>query len=98
MNVTLSSQEDLRRIAEIATHGQIRAINPVNTSLDGDTVFVFSTEELTPHLSHIGTKIEDGDWYKLYVDVSSSSSSKSRAEEYLRCMLFSGIDPIYICL
>ena len=44
INVTLNSQEDLRRVAEIATHGQVRAINPVNTSLDGDTIFVFSTE------------------------------------------------------
>ncbi len=80
INVTLNSQEDLRRVAEIATHGQVRAINPVNTSLDGDTIFVFSTEELTPHLSHIGTKIEDGDWYKLYVDVVAQAAAKAVQE------------------
>ena len=80
INVTLNSQEDLRRVAEIATHGQVRAINPVNTSLDGDTIFVFSTEELTPHLSHIGAKIEDGDWYKLYVDVIAQTAAKAVQE------------------
>lgn len=76
INVALGSQEDLRRIAEIATHGQVRAINPVNTSLDGDTVFMFSTEELVPHLSHIGTVIEDGDWYKIYVDVIAQAAAR----------------------
>ena len=34
-------QEDLRRIAEIATHGQVRAICPVNTSLDGEYCLCF---------------------------------------------------------
>ena len=80
VNVALNSQEDLRRIAEIATHGQVRAINPVNTSLDGDTIFVFSTEELTPHLSHIGAAIEDGDWYKLYVDVIAQAAARAVQE------------------
>lgn len=80
INVTLNSQEDLRRVAEIASHGQVRAIDPVNTSLDGDTVFVFSTEELTPHLSHIGSVIEDGDWYKLYVDVIAQTAAKAIQE------------------
>lgn len=80
INVTLNSQEDLRRVVEIATHGQVRAINPVNTSLDGDTIFVFSTEELTPHLSHIGTVIEDGDWYKLYVDVIAQAAARAVQE------------------
>jgi L-aminopeptidase/D-esterase-like protein len=80
INVTLDSQEDLRRVAETATHGQVRAINPVNTSLDGDTVFVFSNEELTPHLSHIGAKIEVGDWYKLYVDVIAQAAAKAVQE------------------
>ena len=77
INVTLNTQEDLRRVAEIATHGQVRAINPVNTSLDGDTVFAFSTEELAPHLSHIGAVIEDGDWYKLYVDVIAQAAARA---------------------
>lgn len=79
-NVKLKTQEDLRRIAEIAAHGQIRAINPVNTSLDGDTVFVFSTEEIDLPLSHIGRTIEDGDWYKISVDIIAQTAAKAVQE------------------
>lgn len=74
-NAKLKSQEDLRRIAETATHGQVRAIKPVNTSLDGDTVFVFSTEKIAPHLSRVGKQIERGDWYKIYVDAIAQAAA-----------------------
>ncbi|MGD8373549.1 MAG: P1 family peptidase [Candidatus Woesebacteria bacterium] len=76
-NIKLNSQEDLRRIAEIASHGQVRAINPVNTSLDGDTVFVFSTEEINLPLSKIGKLIENSDWYKISVDVIAQAAAKA---------------------
>lgn len=46
INVDLQSKEHYEKVAHLATHGQIRAINPVNTSQDGDSVFVFSTAEL----------------------------------------------------
>lgn len=96
INVALESQEDLRRVADIATHGQIRAINPVNTSLDGDTVFAFTTEELEPHLSHLGNSIEDGDWYKLYVDVIAQTAAKVVQESiYDACLTAESIDYKY---
>ncbi|HEY5667729.1 MAG TPA: P1 family peptidase, partial [Candidatus Saccharimonadales bacterium] len=79
-NIKLDSQEDLRRVAEIAAQGQVRAIDPVNTSLDGDTVFVFSTEEIDLHLSHIGKTIEDGDWYKISVDLVAQAAAKALQE------------------
>lgn len=70
-NIKIANQEDLRRIAEVATHGQTRAIKPVNTSLDGDTVFVFSTQEVALHFSKLGKQIgdQDGDWWKLNIDI-----------------------------
>lgn len=46
INVDLQSKEHYENLAHQASLGQIRAINPVNTSMDGDTVFVFSTGEL----------------------------------------------------
>ena len=79
-NAKLKNQEDLRKIAEIATHGQIRAINPLNTSLDGDTVFVFSTEEQDLHLSSIGKTIAKGDWYKIGIDILAQTAAKAVQE------------------
>jgi len=46
INVDLKSKLHLEKVAHFASHGQVRAINPVHTSSDGDTVFVFSTGEL----------------------------------------------------
>lgn len=46
INVDLGTKENYERLAHFASHGQVRAINPVHTSQDGDTVFVFSTAEL----------------------------------------------------
>jgi L-aminopeptidase/D-esterase-like protein len=79
-NAKIESQEDLRKIAEIATHGQVRAINPVNTSIDGDTVFVFSTEELDMKLSPAGKNIEKGDWYKIRIDILGQKSADAIQE------------------
>jgi len=70
-NIKVYNQEDLRRIAEIATHGQVRAVKPVNTSLDSDSVFVFSTQEIELNLTQLGKQIgnQNGDWWKLNVDI-----------------------------
>lgn len=46
INVDLGAKLHLEKVAHLASHGQVRAINPVHTSSDGDTVFVFSTGEL----------------------------------------------------
>ncbi len=46
INVDLGNKLHLEKVAHLASHGQVRAINPVHTSSDGDTVFVFSTGEL----------------------------------------------------
>lgn len=46
INVDMRAKEYLERVAHIATHGHVRAIHPVHTSLDGDSMFVFSTGEI----------------------------------------------------
>lgn len=76
-NAKINTQEDLRKIAEIATHGQVRAINPVNTSIDGDTVFVFSTQEIDMELSSVGNDISKGDWYKIGIDILAQTCAKA---------------------
>lgn len=45
-NLDLKSRENYERLAHLASHGQVRAICPINTAVDGDTVFVFSTEKI----------------------------------------------------
>lgn len=46
INVDLGARQFYEKLAHLASHGQTRAIRPVNTSYDGDTVFVFSNCEL----------------------------------------------------
>ncbi len=42
INVDLGATEHYAAVAHRASHGQVRAIDPVHTSGDGDSVFVFS--------------------------------------------------------
>jgi L-aminopeptidase/D-esterase-like protein len=79
-NIKLHTKEDLRKIAEIASHGHIRAINPVNTSLDGDTVFVFSTDEVDLPLSPAGKNLRRSDWYKISLDIIAQAAAKTVQE------------------
>lgn len=76
-NAKISTQEDLRKIAEIATHGQVRAINPVNTSLDGDSVFVFSTQQIDMKLSPVGEEISKSEWYKIGIDILGQTCAQA---------------------
>jgi L-aminopeptidase/D-esterase-like protein len=88
-NIRVTNMEDLRKITEVATHGQIRAINPVNTSLDGDSVFVFSTQELDLNLNDFGEEIgnDQGDWWKLKVDMLGQFAAKAVQESiYDSCL------------
>ncbi|WP_430868096.1 P1 family peptidase [Demequina aurantiaca] len=51
INVDLGALEHYEKVAHFATHGQVRAINPVHTAGDGDTVFVFSNGQLRDPLN-----------------------------------------------
>lgn len=80
INLDLKNRENYEQIAHIASHGQIRAINPVNQSVDGDTVFVFSTEEIKDFLSPLGKTIANGEWPKLAVDIIGQAAAKAVQE------------------
>jgi L-aminopeptidase/D-esterase-like protein len=81
LNVDLHTRENYERVAHIATQGQTRAIDPVNTSLDGDTVFVFSNEEIKESLNPKGGQIARGsNWNNLDVDVVGQAAAKAVQE------------------
>lgn len=60
LNVDLGSTEHYEKVAHLASHGQVRAINPVHTSGDGDSIFVFSTAELHNPLNAEGPLFTTG--------------------------------------
>ncbi len=76
LNVDLQNRENYEKVAHIATQGQVRAIDPVNTSLDGDTLFVFSNEEITSFLTPLGKEIAEEEWSHLQVDIISQAAAK----------------------
>lgn len=80
INVDLIIRENYERIAHVASHGQVRAINPVHTSVDGDTVFVFSTEEIKKPLNSHGDLFEDKSWPDFTVDIVGQAAAKAVQE------------------
>lgn len=81
INVDLKAKEHYERIAHIASHGQVRAINPVNLSADGDTVFVFSTGELKdPFNEHIELFKQIKDNINVQVDIIGNAAAKAVQE------------------
>jgi L-aminopeptidase/D-esterase-like protein len=80
-NVNLHTREYYERVAHLATHGHVRAINPVNTALDGDTVFVFSTEEIDSFMfPRAKTKARGSYWGDLDVDIIGQTAAKAVQE------------------
>jgi L-aminopeptidase/D-esterase-like protein len=80
INADLKTRENYEQIAHVASHGQIRAINPVNQSVDGDTVFVFSTEEIKDFLSPLGKIVRDNEWPKLAIDIIGQAAARAVQE------------------
>lgn len=80
INIDLKSRENYEQIAHIAAHGQIRAINPVNQSVDGDMVFVFSTQEIKEFLSPLGKIITNNEWPKLTIDIIGQAAARAVQE------------------
>ncbi len=86
INVDLKNRENYERVAHVASHGQVRAINPVHTSVDGDTVFVFSTEEIKEPLNDKGSDFEGEDWPDFAVDIIGQTAAKAVQESiYSAC-------------
>lgn len=80
LNVDLHNNENYERIAHIASHGQIRPINPVHTSIDGDTIFVFSNKEIKKPLNKNGKFFEGSSWPKFTVDIIGQAAAKAVQE------------------
>lgn len=80
-NVNLHTRENYERVAHLATHGHVRAIDPVNTSLDGDTVFIFSTKEIeTLEIPKVATVAREVYWGYLTVDTVGQAAAKAVQE------------------
>ncbi len=77
-NIDLKAKEHYDRLAHLASHGQIRAINPVNTSADGDSIFVFSTAELKdPFNEHIDLFKQVKDDINVQVDIIGNAAARA---------------------
>ncbi len=79
-NVDLKTRENYERLAHFGSLGQVRALNPVHTSVDGDTVFAFSTEEIKEPLNSFGKFFETPDWPLFTVDVIGNAAAKAVQE------------------
>lgn len=79
-NVDLGPRENYERLAHFATHGHVRAINPVHTSSDGDTVFVFSTQEIKNPLNGYSDMFQERGERGFTVDVLGHAAAKAVQE------------------
>lgn len=87
INVDLKTRENYEKIAHWGSNGQVRAINPVHTSIDGDTVFVFSTEEIKEPLNSMGKYFEGPDWPLFSIDIIGNAATKAVQESiYNACL------------
>ncbi|MEK9176226.1 MAG: P1 family peptidase [Patescibacteria group bacterium] len=80
-NINLRTRENYERVAHLASIGHARAIDPINTSLDGDTIFVFSTEEiknLTTTKENIKTRGHY--WSELDTDIVGNAAARAVQE------------------
>lgn len=81
INVDLGDHANYDLIAHLATAGQTRAIDPINTLRDGDTLFVFSTQKLKSFLSPLGKKVSRGFFHrKLEVEIIGQAAAKAVQE------------------
>lgn len=80
INVDLQSVEAYERVAHMATHGQVRTISPAHTSVDGDTVFVFSTEERQSVLNSNGQEFQTEAWPNFTLDIIGQAGADAVQE------------------
>ena len=79
LNVDLVTRENYDRVAHIASHGQVRAIKPINTFRDGDTVFVFSTGEVKGMEANKSIKAAWPEEYGSYLNLDIISQAAADA-------------------
>lgn len=81
INVDVGSKEQLETLAHIASHGHVRAIHPVNTSTDGDSVFVFSTGEIKKPLNSMAEYFKETDDTRFFlIDILGNAAAKAVQE------------------
>ncbi|WP_062202341.1 P1 family peptidase [Demequina salsinemoris] len=81
INVDLGGREHYEKLAHLATHGQVRAISPVHTSADGDSLFVFSTCDLRSPLNANGQYFKEGSTdIHLQVDLLGHAAARAVQE------------------
>jgi L-aminopeptidase/D-esterase-like protein len=80
INVDLEEYANYETVAHMASQGHVRAVSPVNTSLDGDTVFVFSTKEVKSPLSSLGKSVARNGWPTLATDIIGHAAAKAVQE------------------
>ncbi|MCA9301165.1 P1 family peptidase [Candidatus Nomurabacteria bacterium] len=81
INVDLGTRQHYEKLAHIASHGQVRAIKPVHTSSDGDTVFVFSNRQIKDPLNNYAQyfqETEDQNYFK--VDIIGNAAADAVQE------------------
>jgi L-aminopeptidase/D-esterase-like protein len=80
-NINLHTKENYERVAHIASHGHVRAIYPIHTQLDGDTIFVFSNEEKNME------ETDSSSWPNMIVDQIGNAAAKAVQESiYNACL------------
>lgn len=79
-NVDLQFRENYERLAHFGSQGQVRAIYPVHTSIDGDTVFAFSTQEIKKPLNSMGKYFETPQWPSFTLDIIGNAAAKAVQE------------------
>ncbi len=75
-NVALPTREQYEKAAHLASLGHVRAIYPVHASVDGDTVFFFSTEERESCLSiQQRNELKNDLWHRMETDIIGNAGA-----------------------
>jgi len=76
-NFNVISHENCEKIALFGTQGQSRAIDPLNTSQDGDIVFSFSTQEFDHFLTDPKITSDPKNQLRMELDIIGNAAAKA---------------------
>lgn len=82
-NYDLKIRENCEKIALFGTHGQTRAIDPLNTSQDGDIVFASSTQEFEHFLFDPEIVADPENQSRMEIDAIGNAAAKAVRESIL---------------
>ncbi len=87
-NYNLKTRENCEKIALFGTHGQTRAIDPLNTSQDGDIVFVSSTQEFEHFLLDAEIAVNPTNQTRMEIDALGNATAKAVRESIVNACVF----------